>query len=841
MTVKKGTPLLALATLAMSLGLAGCNIGGKVAYTYRTWTTALGEDWNPHTWETNSESSMLDYLSEPLIDMAPLDTSKLSWQWVYRAAKSVTDVSQDHVADLEKYGVQYKENDLTGYVFEIELNPNLMFEEKKVTVNGKKKTYGGKKITAQDYIESAKLMLDSSYRNYRANNYYSSDSAIANAKQFYDSEYLGLVPTTDAYDAYDANNDGNMYFYGSKSNKNGSSWLVNWFVSKYASYASYVTNYGPGAIYWLFGYDDAASPAESQAVADFEKLDGKTYREIKADPELKAIFDGIYAFWGPESDDEQMYFFYSNYQYPKFDWENVGLYAKDDHTLIYVLAGQSDIDNFKVSLTSNWLVETELYKDLSYKDDTTGLMVTKYGSSVDTSISCGPYKLTTFEAEKQLKYAQNPQWWAWEKKTGGRYVTTTEKFGYKVNGEYQPAYQTTDVVMDVMNQATAKQKFEKGELNDYTPTATELINDYNLSSQLYQVDETYTMRFFLDTNLSDLQKMDAAGTNANGVVMSNETFRKAFSLAVNRADWVTTTEGYKPAYSLINSLYYYDVFNDPESIYRNTPQAMQAICNVYGVEYGQGKQYATLEEAYKSITGYNLTEARALMKEAHDELVAAGLYTSGDIKFTVAYMKGELTATERTQVAKIEEYLNAAVEGSGFGKVVLEAKGNINDRYGDVGTQGLYAIGYGAWGGAAFYPFTMFRVYMDPDYADLHSGRCWDPTTEKLTMVVDNEEVTMTYQDWANFSATGGAYVNASNETKLNILANLEEDYLQKYYDIPLATSTSCFLLGYQQSYFTEEYNIMYGFGGMALMKYNYTDSQWKSFVKKSGGTLNYK
>ena len=838
MTVKKGTPLLALTTLAMSLGLAACGNTGKVTYTYRSWTTALGEDWNPHSWETSAESAMLDYLTEPFVDMAPLETSKLSWQWIYRAAKSVTDVSKDHVADLEKYGVDFDENDLEGYVFEIELNPEVQFEEKKLTVNGKKKTYGGYKVTANDYIESAKLMLSSKYRNYRANNYYSSDSAIANAKKFYDSEFKGFVPATDAYEHYDVNNDGNLFFYGNKTNKNGSSWLVNWFCTKYASYANYVTTYGPGVIFYLFGLGDSIE----EACAKFESLDGKSFTEIKADATLKATYDELLAFWEPEGDDDNLIFFYSQYTYPKFDWENVGLYAKDDHTLIYVLEGQSDIDNFKTSLTSNWLVEKELYNDLSYDDSTTGLRVTKYGSSADTSISFGPYRLTNFEAEKQMKFDQNPQWWGWEKKQGGRFVTTTEKLGYKVDGAYQPAYQTTHFVTDVMNQATAKQKFEKGELNDYTPTATELINDYNLSSQLYQVDETYTMRFFLDTNLDDLKKMDAAGTNTNGVVMSNEKFRQAFSLAVDRADWVTNTEGYKPAYSLINNLYYYDVFNNPESIYRNTPQAMKAITNLYGVEYGAGKQYATLEEAYKSITGYNLDEAKALMKEACAELVAAGLYTAGQpIKFSVAFKKGELDSTDNTQVAAIQGYLNAAVEGSGFGAVELVAVGNLSDRYGAVGTDGTYAIGYGAWGGAAFYPFTMFRVYMDPSYTDLHSGRCWDPTSETLTLEVAGEPVTMTWQKWSNYSATGGAYVNASNETKLDILAALEENYLKKYYDIPLATSTQCFLLGYQQSYFTNEYNIMYGFGGNALMKYNYTDAQWKSFVKKSGGTLNYK
>ena len=38
------------------------------------------------------------------------------------------------------------------------------------------------------------------------------------------------------------------------------------------------------------------------------------------------------------------------------------------------------------------------------------------------------------------------------------------------------------------------------------------------------------------------------------------------------------------------------------SIYRNTEEAMQAVCNIYGIEYGEGTPYADLEAAYKSVT-----------------------------------------------------------------------------------------------------------------------------------------------------------------------------------------------------------------------------------------------
>ena len=57
-------------------------------------------------------------------------------------------------------------------------------------------------------------MLDSSRRHYRANGYYSGSAEIAGAKLFYDFDYVGLVPTTDAYDSYaDADMDMAEYSY----------------------------------------------------------------------------------------------------------------------------------------------------------------------------------------------------------------------------------------------------------------------------------------------------------------------------------------------------------------------------------------------------------------------------------------------------------------------------------------------------------------------------------------------------------------------------------------------------------------------------------------------------
>ena len=85
-----------------------------------------------------------------------------------------------------------------------------------------------------------------------------------------------------------------------------------------------------------------------------------------------------------------------------------------------------------------------------------------------------------------------------------------------------------------------------------------------------------------------------------------------------------------------------------------------------------------------------------------------------------------------------------------------------------------------------------------------------------------------------------GKYANASNEVKLQILADLEENFLEKYYCIPVCTTTVCSMLSYKTSNYTDNYSIMYGFGGMRLMTYNYTNAEWAKFVADNNGEIGY-
>ena len=833
--MKKITKLLALllAVVMVISCIAGCKKkpttdptdganAAKAEYTYRGYTQQMGTNWNPHTWEVEGDNAILSYLETPLVTMSVKDSAKSEYQWVYKAATSVTDVTKDHKDDLTKYKVtlpagQTAEQTEKGYVFEIKLNPNMKWQD-------------GTAINADTYIYSMQALLDPTMRNYRANLYYDGESAVAGGNTYYNSGAPIYEPMVPAY----GENDTPDYSYDlDKGIKDGKVYI--------STSATNMTLYNKSLAALNSDYK-VGLDAEVKALADAANPYG--YTQITAENQetaKKLVYDLLSGLFGVTDPAEQaglykeaLFIFEDKYG-EKAEYDGtVGCYKVDDYTIRYVTQAAIDINYFLTSCTSNWLVHKETYEK---GFDTTGaLKTTNYGTDIATTMSYGAYKLESLQKGKQVVFVQNENYYQYTKNADGTLSALTD---YDVDGKKVTAYQTTKVVIDVMTDEAAKQAFLKGQLSEWTPSADEMAN-YSTSDQMRQVDETYTQAFFFNSDVKALQEMDKSKGNQNSVVLSNDNFRKAFSLAMDRKDWVTATPGYKPSYSLMNELYYYDIYNDPTSTYRSSPQAMQAICDVYGVKWVDGAMYGTLEEAYGSITGYNLTEAKDLMKTACDELVKAGLYKKGEeIKIRIAYSAGPLSSANHNQVAKVNQYLNAAIEGSGFGKITLEAIGDIPSRHDKV-PGGEYAIGYGAWGGAAFYPFRNMQVYCDTEQYSLNELGCWDPTTETLKIKVDGEDVTMTWQDWSRALVGTGPYANASIGIKLDITAAMEREFLKKYYRIPLAASCAAYLQSFQVQDYTENYNIMYGFGGLELMTYNYNDAQWADYVAKAGGTLSY-
>jgi oligopeptide transport system substrate-binding protein len=768
------------------------------SYTYNVAMGASPLNWNPHTWETNADNAMASYGTEMgLVDI--VFVSEGVYGWAFEMADSVTDITATF-ADKAKWGIPA---DHTGRVWEIKLNKDAVWED-------------GTPINADTYIYSMQQLLDPKMQNYRANNYYSGDAAILNgSKYFYSSSpvYAPVVPAygNDDTPDYSFDIENNQVFLGfGKPTTFTSNYTIDWLVSNgYIKgeaaefYSELKKNANP------FGYTPVTAENKEKAIA---------------------ICTAAMAAFGVDYSEEYFkeWLFYNTGEFTEaFDFNKVGIVKVDDYTFLYITENPITQFYFYIAMASNWIVYKDLYE--ANKQESDGLISTKYGTSIDTYMSYGPYKLVSFEKDKQWVLEKNDAW-----------------YGYH-DEEYKGQFQTTKIVVNIIpDHQTQLNMFLAGQLDDVELEANDLKR-FGYSDYLQKTDTTYTFRYIFNSDLTALKKLEElAGDGANKRVLYYDNFRKAMSLSINRSTYTAEgTAGHKPAYYLINYLYYYDVENNPSSVYRNSEQAMAAICDLYGIEYGEGKEFKTVKEAYDAITGYDVEEARRLFQEVYEEAIEDGNYTAGQqVKINVMVSAASsLTETDTAQERILNEAIAAATKGTGFeGKITLVFLSGAAKRYDDVAAGNIEAI-RGAWGGAAYYPHNLIRCYVDPDYqgglAKIHESGGWNPTAEVLTLTINGQEMTKTLQGWAKTIIPSGEYAE-DIELRVTILAALENAVLESYQCIPVSTETVVSMYSQKVKFATLNYNIMYGYGGIRFMTYNYNDAEWAKYVAANNGQLDY-
>lgn len=768
--------VLALAA-AMTLSLAACggNKKDNASYTYNVYMEASPTNWNPHTWEMNSDSEIMSYIEMGLVDVQIAEDG-VNFEWVMEMAEDIKDITKDY-ADKAKWGIA---DDATGRVWEIKLNKNAQWAD-------------GTPINADTYVYSMQQLLSSEMKNYRAGNYVSGDSSIVGAEGYFNNDKVGQTKYAPATDDKAAK----YYFNADEVLPNLGDSLANFLAAGYG--ASYPT------------------------MTTLESYVGKGYVEV--DDQLKGLLEAMAA----ETVGGSFYHvaFVEDGKYEETKWEDVGLVKVDDYTIRYITNLEIDEFNFFTACTSNWIVYEKLYE--AGKSKTGDLVATNYGTSAETYMSYGPYKLQSFETDKQFVLEKNDKW-----------------YGY-TDKKHEGQYQTTKVVYQIVaDHNTQLQLFNQGKLDSVGLTADDMAT-YKMSDYLLQTDQTYTFRWIFATDLEALKNMEKeANDGSNKRVLSYDDFRKAISYSMDRAKFCTeATSAYKPAFVLLNSLYYYNIAEDTNSIYRNTKEAKQAILNVYDVKYDENTD---LDAEVAKITGYDVDAAKALFQSVYEQAKKDGNYTDGQaiVIRCCASAASDLSAEDKTQETLMNEFVKAATVGTGFeGKISFKFESGRTDRYGDVASGKIEMI-RGAWGGAAFYPFNAMRCYTDETYAGtIHESCGWDPKTATLDITFDfdgdgkAETKKDTYFNWSQAIAAGGSLSN-NMSARLHVLAAVESAVVKEFQCIPWASETACSLYSMKQKMGTTNYNIMYGYGGIRHMTYNYTDAEWEKFVTEQGGTLSY-
>ena len=507
-------------------------------------------------------------------------------------------------------------------------------------------------------------------------------------------------------------------------------------------------------------------------------------------------------------------------------FSNVGIFATDNKTkFVIVFANALSQWDVKYLLTDNWIVYRPYYED-GYEQQGS-LTVTTYGTTSGQYMGYGPYKMTGYQTNSQITFERNENW-----------------YGYKEGAtNYHPGqFQTDRIVCRIISdQNTALLEFEAGNLDSVRLNANNM-DQYRFSDYLLTRTASNTWSITFNSDAEALASIESDG-NGNRRILSVDDFRRALSLSIDRSYIGTNIlAGSAAAYSFINNNYYYDMENDPESIYRNSEQAMEGIVRLYNISYGPGQTYETLQEAYAAVSGYDEDAAREAFESAYDYAVANGLYADGE-NIRINIYNNALS----TQITALGTYLqqafNAAAEGTPFeGRITVEIRQMQTGRY-DAIAQGRIEAIYYSFSGDFNDPNGMLANFTDPEVQTiLECG--FDPETESFAITYDfdgdgtEETITKTYTEWQRSITASGEYYGASQDVKLTIMSELEYQLLSGFRTLPLVVGTDLTLRSMKVEYATNTSNIFAMYGGVRLMTYNYTDGEWAEFIRDTGNLV---
>ncbi|MCM1042763.1 MAG: ABC transporter substrate-binding protein [Corallococcus sp.] len=767
-------------------------------HTYRNYSSMTPSLWNPHTYESNEESEYLDYLTIGLYDFV-LNADKNGYDIVPEmASEMAVDVTSEYVG---RYGVTADNAAKGGRVWKVKLNPNAKWEN-------------GEAITADSYIYSMQQLLSSENKNYRATAFTTGQGQLHNAAYFNKQDKAGEEDWQSIRDGNDSNKsypaDSALYIVWDENHP----WIEGTTSQLLDALASNGGNY----------------VALANAVKAFRTGDEAITR-IDNNEDFQNAVAAAFEPYGASG--WETVAFYNAGNIPTVTWDQVGFFKQtegDDEYLVFALVDPVDDFYFYYAVVSfPFLVHETTYE--ANKKVTGGLVTSTYYTSVASTISYGPYKMTEFQADKRVVFKRNENWYGW------------------TDGKHEGQYETTRIVIDIIpNQATALQMFLQGVYDGVSLTSADM-STYKTSSHALYTPSSNTWKLTFNSSKEALAKRESDGINKT--LLSYNDFRKAISLSINKEEFVSANfPASQPAFGLINYMYVYDP--DTGALYRDAEIAKKALVDYYGLEYGEGKEFDTLDEAYEAMTGYDPDEAKRLFTKAFTEALEAGDYKAGD----VVTLEMLLYSNDTTYV-NVYNFISGAItdvlkDTDYAGKVQIIMNGKGGNEFYDVMAAGETDIIMTAWGGGNFDPFGTIACYLDPDSYSLHEYGMDISQALTLTVPGESEARTLTLTQWCkalNGSLPMGegqeplSYTNADAEVKLFILASLEKAVLDLNADVTLWYVTGASMYSHKVEFATKDYIQLVGRGGLRFMTYNYDDVEWQAYVNEQlskGDTLDY-
>ena len=818
--MKKLLALLLAAVMVLSMAACSNNQGsddttagtdgttapaGEATYTYNTALSVFPTNWNVHTYQTDTDSEILNYIVDGFYTFDYNET-----QDGYKVIPGMaTDFPEDVTAEyVGQYGI--KEGD-TAIAHKITLRDDLKWED-------------GTPITANDFIESAKRLLDPAAQNYRADMLYSGNMVIQNAKKYLNAgkvvELQDNMTNAETFTVADLTK-GEDGVYTTPQGETAYIALdvaLDWLGGE--TLTTYVESYGDSYFDTTNWEDLVAQKGENGCVPLTDETMGYLETLITGNPA-----------WGETAENIPGYIVYK-YTNPDCTWDEVGMLAPSDHELVLILDKPLSGFYLYYSLTSSWLVNIELYDSLATVTD--GVYTNTYGTSVETTMSYGPYKLTSFQADKQYVLEKNENYY----------------------GLTDGTYQTTKMVVDYVPEATTRlELFLQGKLDSYGLDATDM-DTYSLSDYCYYATGDSTFAIVMNPDLENLTSAQAnAGANINKTIITLPEFRMAMSLALDRAAFCLATS---PTNSAAFGLFSNMIISDPEAgtAYRTTDVAKEVLAEFWGVseDYGEGKLYADLDEAVESITGYNLAMAQEKFNEAYDKAIEMGLMDEDDVVEIKIGTPNNTSAFYNNGYEFLVNNYTEAVKGTKLeGKLTFSRDDTLGNAFAEALQKNTVDLLFGVgWTGSALDPYSLIEAYIAPNYQ-------YDAGTDYSAIMLDFEIDGVTYtasvMDWYNVMAGNKTVLKAADgstieyscgssdndpETRLRLLGAMEGAVLLNYNFIPVMDNATAQLKGQQVEFYTEEYIFGMGFGGVKYYTYNYTDAEWDAYVASQNGELDY-
>ena len=773
-------------------------------YTYNVAMSVFPTNWNPHQSQTADDSEVLDWISAGFY--------RFDYNETFDGYKMVPDMATEYPIDVTadyvgQYGLT---EESTKQAWLIKLRDDIKWED-------------GTTVTAYEIAESAKRLLDPLAQNYRADSMYSGNVVIHNAQAYlYAGQEANLENATNAgYEMADLTKDENGNYFtpdGDQMFLAVDFVLTEWLGGE--TLKNYVEAYGD-AYFALDTWEELAAMADEDGLV---ALTDETYA-------LYAPVTTGNPAWSETEDDLPAYFVYKH-AYPEIDFSEVGYFATSDTELVMVL--DKPCEGFYLMYgMPNYLVNTKLYDECTTITD--GIYTNNYGTSAETTMSYGPYKLTSFQSDKIFVLEKNDQYYAY-------------------NDVAKDQYQATSIVYNFVAEASTRlEMFLNGQLDSYGLQKDDM-ETYAASDYCYYSDGDSIFAMVFNPDVETLAANQAlAGEHINKTILTVKEFRMAMAYAMNRAEFcLATSPTNGPAFALYSS----QIIADPENgiAYRATDEAKQVIVNFWGLadEIGEDKLYADVDEAIDSISGYNLEQARVYFDKAYDIAIEQGLMTEED---TVQIIVGTPNLTSAFYNSGYDYIVNnytEAVKGTKLeGKLTFTRDGTLGNAFSDAlkanNVDMLFGVG---WTGSTFDPYNLFQVFVSPSYQyDSH----YDATADFVTIELNGVEYTADAYTWYESMQGVGTEITvkvngedttlvlADNAEKIIVLAALENNYLQVYDYIPLMNDASASLKSMKVEFFTEDEVFPMGRGGVRLMTFNYSDAEWEAFVAENGGTLNYK